>query len=161
MLGSMLMVALTWGADMYGYQQGELWPRPKARFDHQDRIEMWLCIDCMYEAEGLDNDSAPDDDSEAACAQITARGSLFNDTYSDTDQHECQFCGHVMPTEDVVATGEDLDEHICPKCGEDGLRQRENGTDDFSWHTCDCCHSGLGGSRHRYAFWPNEKETTT
>ena len=35
---------------------------------------------------------------------------------------------------------------VVPNDGEDG-----DGRDEFSTRRCDCCHSRLGGSRHRFA----------
>jgi len=35
----------------------------------------------------------------------------------------------------------------------------DSGQREFSWCQCDCCNSKLGGSRHRYTWFPNKERT--
>jgi hypothetical protein len=39
----------------------------------------------------------------------------------------------------------------------DSNADKDSGIKEFSWSSCDCCMSNLGGSRHRYAFWPRDE----
>lgn len=132
-----------------------------------ERIEIWFCSDCMHfhetgDATSFDwnycEDEAEDrlTECEAGLDSLAKEGNFFNDS-CDESTHQCVFCGFVIDSNEVVATGEDLDEHICPSCGKDGLQQRSSGYDEFSRQDCDACGTDLAGSRHRYQLLPTEE----
>lgn len=34
--------------------------------------------------------------------------------------------------------------------------ENDSGIEEFSWRSCDCCGTHLGGSRHRFAMWKSD-----
>lgn len=135
-----------------------------------ERIELWLCDDCMIaevngDYSGLDY-SYGEREAEQREREINEglhdlhkQGGLWPDDFDSSDpdslQRECRACGHIGHDADFPeATIDDEVEHLCPKCGSDNTVERDDGRASFSWQQCDCCGSTLGGSRTRFALFP-------
>lgn len=138
--------------------------------DMRDALEINVCEDCMLIEETGDATSfdyhytEPESTRrltrcEEGWAAFRAQGDVFKDTTDDV-QRMCHDCGHVgnesdfPPGED--SCGDSVD--VCPACGSFDTSQRLDGYDEFSWSSCDCCGSSLGGSRTRYALLPGPVE---
>lgn len=140
-----------------------------------NRIELQLCDDCMVLNETGELPGALDGDDGQACEdgldRLHESGHLFNDTYDPDDglQFECGTCFTLFRKEDAVVVPAVFDEDgyedeeervLCTGCGGDHTSARDDGIDEFSCWSCDCCGSGLAGTRHRYALFKFIKETT-
>ena len=88
----------------------------------------WVCTDCIM---FLANGDLPADDSGAASAIVA--GCEREDPYRWVCGGTCE---EHAPTEENPRAWE-----ACSEAGCDEM--------DFSWRTCDCCGSKLGGSRHK------------
>ena len=138
--------------------------------DFRNAIAIDVCEDCMRIKETDDAShfdfhyAEPESASRlTSCkegwAALRAQGVVSNDTTDDV-QRMCSDCGHVGH-ENTFPPGRDDDGDvvpICPTCGSEDNTQRSPGRDEFSWSGCDCCGSGLGGSRTRYALFPRPVE---
>lgn len=142
-----------------------------------NRIELWVCEDCMILEETGDATSFDYHYSESEArqrlkavedgwAELRKQGQVFNDVDGDRTTYECLNCGHVHDRDEFEAVYEEnwrgvmvVVDRKCPKCGSDHTRQRDDGEEEFSRRTCDCCGTHLAGGRHRYALFPEEKTT--
>jgi hypothetical protein len=140
-----------------------------------NRIELWVCQDCMVleetgDATGFDYHYQEPEASqrlkevEDGWAALRKQGKVFNDVDGDRTTYECLNCGHVDERDEFQPVWEVDDEdhativdRLCTECGSDETRQRDDGELEFSGRTCDCCGIELFGSRHRYALFPNEE----
>lgn len=95
---------------------------------HQCHTDLWACRDCYTEYH------------YAMETERTDGRSLF-DNYPNGWQLSDNTCSNHNGT----------DEEPCEHCSQSGY---ENGIREFSWDRCDGCGSGLGGDRHRLAYWP-------
>lgn len=140
--------------------------------DWGSRIELWVCEDCLTIQES-DDYSSFDLHYEGRADQVIAQiegcwadlkkpGTyLANDT-SDEPQRECTDCYRIMAQADcaVVHNEEyDEDEFKCVNCGSLDTKLRDDGFDEFSWSSCDCCGDDRGGSRTRYDLFTKLLET--
>ena len=139
-----------------------------------NRIELWICEDCMVleetgDATGFDYHYSEPEASqrlkavEDGWARLREQGRVFNDVDGDRTTYECLNCYHVDERDEFEPMWEvDDEDHAtivdrkCPKCGSDETRQRDDGEKEFSNRTCDCCGTDLAGGRHRYALFPKE-----
>lgn len=135
--------------------------------------DIWLCQDCTQVAvngdySGLDYyDQA---EAEIRKKEIDAGLKHLPGLVPDDgdEQAECRACGWIGDQDSperltiLDEDGEEVETETCPDCGEeDSIRHRDSGNDEFSWADCDCCGSGLGGSRTRFAQLITETEGTT
>lgn len=134
--------------------------------DFRNAIELEICADCSTleetgDATGFDyyytepESTRRITECEEGWAALRAQGDVFNDTTDDV-QRMCSDCGHVGEDNDFPPYRNVDDDlvHLCPACGSEDTDQRSGGFDEFSWSSCDCCRSFLGGSRTRYALFP-------
>lgn len=140
-----------------------------------NRIEISVCCDCLTLRESDDLSSFDYCYSEpeatarvAECAAgweaLDAQGRVFLDTHEDGEFKRCCECHHVVLASDITTTFDpEADEEVdeCPHCNAlDSFVDRDSGIDEFSWSTCDCCGSVLGGSRTRYALFSDTTESS-
>lgn len=99
------------------------------KYANMDTATGWVCTDCMMLLANGETPPEMDEDETAA----------WLDSLDDTemtpgmaweDHDECT--NHLA--------GEWTEECYCE-------------TIDFSWSSCDSCHSSLGGTRHAVTFW--------
>lgn len=126
--------------------------------------DIWVCQDCYLLANtgdatfldyGLSEKAA-----DARLSEIESALETLHDLVDDsTEEYQrlCAECGYGHSAENfpmvVVDEGTDDEEtfHQCPSCKSLDTNMRDRGYDEFSWSSCDCCGSTLGGSRHRMA----------
>lgn len=133
-----------------------------------ERIELWVCEDCLIIEETGDYTGFDYHYDKAEAAQrikecdegwaaLKKRGYVGADWGDPSEpQVECRDCAQVGQLNAFSGWTNDDGAPCthCPSCGSTDVRERDHGVKEFSWRSCDCCDSGLGGSRHRYALFP-------
>jgi hypothetical protein len=99
--------------------------------DKTDYTSVHLCVDCMYAAEGVDEDLVDP-------PKVTPLSK-----FGETADLSADYC------EDHVAG---IDEE-CPNCEGKYGEDDDEGHFNFATFDCDGCESGLAGERFRYALW--------
>lgn len=108
--------------------------------------DLWICPDCLFY---VANGQLPDDPADAERVLEGARREepavwVLDGPHVGEHAPECWTCD---------GEGADAFGDPCELCRGTGRQEEEEGADaiEFSWSACDCCGSGLGGSRHRAA----------
>lgn len=121
--------------------------------------DLWFCEDCTILA--INGEHHPDND-EARCQEVERAVASFGPHLVPDDgdmdcmdpTYECKDCGHVCERGDLQSSCSEYDDDViycCPVCKSDNVWERDPGRNEFSWSSCDCCGSTLGGARTRFA----------
>lgn len=138
--------------------------------DMRDAIALEFCEDCSTleitgDATSFDYHYAEPESSQrlARCTAgfkaLCRQGDVYCDSTDDV-QRACSDCGHVGE-QSTFPSSRDADDELvtlCPACGSEDTDERQSGYDEFSWSSCDCCGSHLGGARTRFALFPRTAE---